>query len=410
MQKSDQPPIGRNLYIDGMRSLLTVFLLVTLVSVKAQKNLHEKAIVVDTHNDVISTAILKGLSIETDLSGRTHSDLDRFRKGGIDLQVFSIFCDERYGKGTAFNFALREMDSLDAIVARNPGKIMAVNSVADLRKAVRTHRIGAMKGVEGGHMIEDNLLYLDSLYHRGARYMTLTWNNSTSWASSAWDETFLDQGKPTPITQKGLNDFGRQVVHRMNELGMLVDLSHVGKQTFFDALQASSKPVLVSHSCAYALCPVPRNMTDEQFIALGKNGGVVHLNFYSGFLDSGFVRRQALFQTHHQTEVDSLKKLSLPQYEIDEWLAKKYPEEAETLRPSMNILLDHLDHIVKLIGVDHVGLGSDFDGIDSSPQDLDGVEDMPNITSALIVRGYSKKDIRKILGGNFIRLLKANEK
>jgi len=389
---------------------LLPFLLLCCLASQAQKNLHEKAIVVDTHNDVLSTATMKGLNFEEDLRGKTHSDIDRFRKGGIDLQVFSIFCNERYGKGAAFNRALQEIDSLDAIVARNPDRIMLVNSVADLRTAVRKKKVGAMKGVEGGHMIEDSMLYLDSLYKRGARYLTLTWNNSTSWASSAWDETYFDQGKPTPIKQKGLNDFGKQIVRHMNELGMLVDLAHVGKQTFFDALQTTTKPVLVSHSCVYAICPVPRNLTDEQIIALGKNGGVIHLNFYSGFLDSSFNRRREAFQASHRNEIDSLKATHMPDYDIDEWIARKHPEEAEHLRPSMNLLLDHLDHIVKLIGVDHVGLGSDFDGIDSSPLDLDGVEDMPNITSALIVRGYSKKDIRKILGGNFVRLLKANER
>ena len=389
---------------------LLPFLLLCCLASQAQKNLHEKAIVVDTHNDVLSTATMKGLNFEEDLRGKTHSDIDRFRKGGIDLQVFSIFCNERYGKGAAFNRALQEIDSLDAIVARNPDRIMLVNSVADLRTAVRKKKVGAMKGVEGGHMIEDSMLYLDSLYKRGARYLTLTWNNSTSWASSAWDETYFDQGKPTPIKQKGLNDFGKQIVRHMNELGMLVDLAHVGKQTFFDALQTTTKPVLVSHSCVYAICPVPRNLTDEQIIALGKNGGVIHLNFYSGFLDSSFNRRREAFQASHRNEIDSLKATHMPDYDIDEWIARKHPEEAEHLRPSMNLLLDHLDHIVKLIGVDHVGLCSDFDGIDSSPLDLDGVEDMPNITSALIVRGYSKKDIRKILGGNFIRLLKANER
>ena len=372
----------------------------------AQKNLHENAIVVDTHNDVLSSVTLRGLNIEDDLTGKSHSDLARFRKGGIDIQVFSIFCDENYGAGTAFNYALREIDSLDAIVARNPDKMMLVNDITELKKAVRQHKLGAIKGVEGGHMIEDNMNYLDSLFKRGARYMTLTWNNSTSWASSAWDETNMDLGKPVKISKKGLNDFGKQVVTRMNQLGMLVDLSHVGIQTFYDALAVTKKPVIVSHSCAYALCPVPRNLKDDQIKAIGKNGGVIHLNFYSGFLDSTYNRKQAAFMQRHQEVLDSLKPLKWPEYEIAGFLAKKYPAEVDSLRPSMNILLDHLDHIVKLIGVDHVGLGSDFDGIESAPQDLDGVEDMPIITSALIVRGYSNADIKKILGGNFLRIFK----
>lgn len=388
----------------------TMVLLAWSLTLPAQKNLHEKSIVVDTHNDVLSSATLKGLNIEEDLSGKTHSDLERFRRGGIDIQIFSIFCDERFGKGTAFAHALREIDSLDAIVARNPRKMMLVNSPADLRMAVRKKKLGAMKGVEGGHMIEDKMEYLDSLYNRGARYLTLTWNNSTSWASSAWDETYYDRQQPTPIEKKGLNDFGKQVVQRMNELGMMIDLSHVGEQTFNDAIAISTKPVIVSHSCVYALCPVPRNLKDEQIRAIGKNGGVIFLNFYAGFLDSTYNRNKADFINKHQPIVDSLLQQKMPDYEIDGYLSNRFPEEAEALRPSMNVLLDHLDYIVRMIGVDHVGLGSDFDGIELAPQDLDGVEDMPNITSALLVRGYSRQNIKKILGGNFIRVFKAVSK
>jgi membrane dipeptidase len=394
------------------RSFLLVLLAGCIIPSKliAQKNLHEKSIVVDTHNDVLSSATLKGLNIEEDLSGKTHSDLARFRRGGIDIQIFSIFCDERFGAGTAFNHALREIDSLDAIAARNPDKMMLVNSFQDLRQAVRQKKLGAMKGVEGGHMIEDKMEYLDSLYKRGARYLTLTWNNSTSWASSAWDETYLDNQQPSNIEKKGLNDFGKQVVRRMNELGMMVDLSHVGEQSFYDAISASTKPVIASHSCVHAICPLPRNLKDDQIKAIGKNGGVIFLNFYAGFLDSSYNGNKAAFINRHKDVIDSLVQQKLPDYEIDGYLTARFPEEAEALRPSMNILLDHLDYIVRMIGVDHVGLGSDFDGIELAPQDLDGVEDMPNITSALLVRGYSKKDIRKILGGNFIRVFKAVSK
>jgi membrane dipeptidase len=399
------------LYISFLRFLFTCAVLSTCsFSLSAQKNLHEKSIVIDTHNDVLSSATLKGLNIEEDLSGKTHSDLERFRRGGIDIQIFSIFCDERFGKGTAFAHALREIDSLDAIVARNPGKMMLVNSPADLRMAVRKKKLGAMKGVEGGHMIEDKMEYLDSLYKRGARYLTLTWNNSTSWASSAWDETYYDRQQPTNIEKKGLNDFGRQVVRRMNELGMMIDLSHVGEQTFNDAIATSTRPVIVSHSCVYALCPVPRNLRDDQIRAIGKNGGVIFLNFYAGFLDSSYNRNKAGFLSKHQFIVDSLLQQKLAADEIDSYLSKRFPEEAEALRPSMNVLLDHLDYVVRMIGVEHVGIGSDFDGIELAPQDLDGVEDMPNITSALLVRGYSRQDIKKILGGNFIRVFKAVSK
>ncbi|MFL5772650.1 MAG: dipeptidase, partial [Flavisolibacter sp.] len=283
---------------------------------------------------------------------------------------------------------------------RNSGILVKVSNPSQLHFAVRKKKIGCMMGVEGGHMIEDQLSFLDSFYKRGVRYMTLTWNNSTSWATSAADET----AKKDSLPHKGLTDLGKQVVQRMNELGMLVDLSHVGVQTFWDAIQTSTKPVIASHSNAYSLCPVPRNLRDDQILAIGKNGGVIHLNFYSGFVDSNYNKRKNLFLQSHQSEVDSLKSAGLASYEREEWISRKYPTEAQALRPPLSMLLDHLDYIVKLIGVDHVGLGSDFDGIESAPAGLDDVRSFPLITKELLQRGYSKKDIKKILGGNFIRV------
>lgn len=365
--------------------------------------LHEKAVVVDTHNDVLSTVTLQGLNIENDLTGKAHSDIARFRKGGIDVQVFSIFCDERYGKGSAFAYANREIDSLYAIVNRNPEKMMLVTTPAEFQQAIGSKKIGAMMGVEGGHMIEDDLANLEALYKRGARYLTLTWNNSTSWASSGKDEAL----HTVPNTANGLNDFGRSVVRRMNELGMMVDLSHVGEQTFADAISISTKPVIASHSDAYTLCPHFRTLKDNQIRAIGKNGGVIFVNFYSGFIDSTYQRRLADFLSTHHTETDSLKNLKWADYEINDWIAKKYPA-SQQLRPPLSMLLDHIDYIVKLTSVNNVGLGSDFDGIESAPQGLDDVSSMPIITKALRDRGYSKKEVRKILGGNFVRVFNAN--
>ncbi|MEY3945675.1 MAG: hypothetical protein RJB03_381 [Bacteroidota bacterium] len=392
-----------------MKKILFAFFTLALFSSPAfsqsYKKLHEKAIVIDTHNDFISTGIEKGKSFDQNLKGITHSDLNRMKEGGIDVQVFSIFCDENYGKGTAYAFANREIDTLYATVARNPNRMMIVRNSKELQTAVSTGKLGAMMGVEGGHMIEDEISNLEKLHARGARYMTLTWNNSTSWASSAADERVKkDLGHPY-----GLNALGEQIVKRMNELGMIVDISHVGERTFYDAIRISTKPVIASHSCAYALCPVPRNLTDEQIKAVGKNGGVIQLNFYSGFVDSSFRDKNNAFIRKHQQEKDSLLKSNPSDFYANLYLHEKYKDEIDGVRPSLTLLIDHLDHIVKLIGVNHVGLGSDFDGINSSPRELNDVTNMPLITEELMKRGYSKKDIFKILGGNFIRVLKANE-
>ena len=387
---------------------LLILLVTTGPAANAQHylKLHDKAILIDTHNDVLTTATLKGLDIGTDLTGKTHSDLGRFRKGGVDVQVFSIFCDDHYGVGSAFREANLEIDSLYAIAGRNPDKMQIVTDAAGLEQAVKHHKLAAMMGVEGGHMIEDSIAYLDSFYRRGVRYMTLTWNNSTPWATSAKDET----SKAFTVTPYGLTDRGKAIVRRMNELGMLVDLSHVGEQTFWDAIHTVNKPVICSHSSVYALCPVFRNLTDEQIKAVGENGGVIQVNFYSGFLDGNYVPRMGRFLLRHKPEMDSMAAAKAPDYAINEYLAKKYPQEADSLRAPLSLLMDHIDHIVRLIGPDHVGLGSDFDGIESPPQQLDDVSTYPLITRELLKRGYKEADILKILGGNFIRVLKANER
>lgn len=376
-----------------------LFFSAVLFSQPAMK-LHQNSIVVDTHNDILSIIAEKGYDLGADLKDITHTDLSRLRKGGIDIQIFSIFCDERFGKGTAFKYAIREMDSLQRAAIRNPSRIMLVRNEAQLKRAMQAGLMAGLTGVEGGHMIEDNLDYLDSIFNRGARYMTLTWNNSTSWASSAADET---SGK-LPFGTKGLTEFGKQVVRKMNQLGMMVDISHVGEQTFYDVIRTTTKPVIASHSSVYSLCPHPRNLKDDQIKAIGKNGGVVFINFYSGFIDSSYMRRKNLVMQNHKKEVDSLVALKWPMYQVEDLFFKKYPSETQSLRPPLSKLVDHFDYIVKLIGVDHVGLGSDFDGIESAPQGLNGVEDFPKITEALMLRGYSKTSIKKILGGNFIRV------
>lgn len=387
-----------------IRILLVILIgsLTTSLYSQRYKRIHEKAVVIDTHNDFPSASIEKKVSFDQDLLGITHSDLARMRTGGVDVQIFSIFCGPEQQQPYAF--ANREIDSVYEWARRAPIRMTIVKTPAELKRAVKEKRLAAMIGVEGGHMIEDKIENLDNLFVRGARYMTLTWNNSTSWATSAADETTKKD-----LQQKGLTDLGKKIVLRMNELGMIVDVSHVGERTFWDAINTTTKPVIASHSNAWALCPHRRNLTDDQIKAIAKNGGVIHLNFYAGFIDSTYEKKAQSFSKIHQAEIDSLiAGGSQPDY-AGMMVMEKYKDEVISFRPPLSMLLDHLDYLVKLVGVDHVGFGSDFDGIEAPPRELIGVQDFPLITKGLLERGYNKKEIRKILGGNFIRVFKANQ-
>lgn len=385
-----------------MKYAISILFLVTAFNATAQ-NKPFSYLLIDTHNDVLTQSVGKGFAIDQNLIGKSHSDLARWKQGGVNGQLFSIWCDG--DKKNPYAFANIQMDTLYEVIKRNPDKIALVHNTQEMKQAIRQHKLAAMFGVEGGHMMEDNLNNLDSFYKRGTRYMTLTWNNSTAWATSARDETL----KADSLQHKGLTDFGKQVVERMNHLGMMVDLSHVGEQTFYDAIATTTKPVIVSHSCVYNLCPVFRNLKDEQIKAVAKNGGVIHLNFYSGFLDSNFSKRKEAFVLQHKAERDSMVATGKEIFFADDWLFEKYKDDVKGLRASLSSLIDHLDYIVKMAGINHVGLGSDFDGIESPPQQLDDVTTYPIITKALLERGYSKKDIKKIMGENFLRVLKANE-
>jgi membrane dipeptidase len=362
------------------------------------KSLHQQAIVVDTHGDILFNQIKSGIDIGK-LQTSGNFDLVRAKQGGLDVQVFSIWCDEKGG----YAVANQEIDSLYALIKRYPNKIALVKSASELEKAVKEKKLAAMVGVEGGHMIENSLEKLENLAKRGMIYLTLTWNNSTPWASSAAEET---SGK-VKKEDAGLNEFGKNVVHKLNELGVLVDLSHVGMRTFFDAIKESNKPVLVSHSCAYALNPVPRNLSDEQIKAVGKNGGLISINFYAGFLDSTFSSKQKVFFAKYDAELKTLSAKYGRSNAIDTLIAL-HPADAEATKPSIDKLIDHVDYIVKMIGVDHVGFGADFDGAESFPIGMNSVADYPKITSALVRRGYKPDEITKMLGGNFLRVLKAN--
>lgn len=360
---------------------------------------HKKAIVADTHGDILTEQIKSGIDVGTRQKG-SNFDLVRAREGGLDVQVFSVWSDYTGG----FALANRQIDSLDALIRRHPDMIAKVRTATELRSAVKQGKMAALFGVEGGHMIENKLENLDSLAKRGMTYMTLTWNNSTPWSSSAYEETF----KKDSLKQIGLSDLGIKIIKRMNDLGVIVDLSHVGETTFYDAIRASSKPVMASHSSAYVFHAHQRNLKDDQIRAIAKTGGVIFVNFYSDFLDSSYRGKLESFNTRHKAELIELTAKLGVRSKAEEEINRKYNQEIDDMKAPLSLLIDHIDHMVKLVGADHVGFGADYDGAESFPKGLEDVSKYPIITEELFKRGYSKKDVKKVLGENFIRLLKAN--
>jgi membrane dipeptidase len=377
-----------------------------LASTQTRDDIHFNSILVDTHNDILSSSVLDGLDIAHRLT-TGHSDLVRWKEGGLDVQFFSVWTGERArNKEGFYKDANQEIDSLDAIVSRNNDKIILAKTYEEVLKGIKQKKLVALIGVEGGHMIEGDLDKLNALYKRGMSYMTLTWNNSNGWATSARDET---QHGDT-LQHKGLTEFGRQVIRRMNELGILVDLSHTGVQTFYDALAVTTKPVLLSHSSVYSICPVFRNVNDEQIKAVAKNGGVICINFNAGFVGKEFSEKESYLEQNSKQLEDSLKAVYPDSVMVHRKLEETIAAKLDPYRPSLSQLIDHIDYIVKLAGDDYVGIGSDFDGVSSLPMMMDDVTKYPLITGELIKRGYTEKSIRKILGGNVLRVMKANMK
>jgi len=368
------------------------------------RKVHFNALFVDTHNDVVQR-VLAG----EDLSRRTahgHSDLPRFIEGGVDVELFSIWAPpEKTGRGY-FEQAVEQMDSIDALARRNPGR-MAMGGTADgIDSLVAAGKFVGLYGVEGGHMIGDDLEKLEYFYARGARYMTLTWNNSTDWATSASDET----NASSPPEHPGLTDFGREVVRKMNDLGMLVDVSHVGEQTFRDVMAVTRKPVIASHSSVWNISKHRRNLKDYQLDAIRDNGGVVFINFAPWFIDSTFGRKEAAMRRKEAHRIDSIQA-GIPGdgFMKDFYSAEVLAADYDPIRPTIDQVLDHFDYVARRIGVDHVGVGSDFDGITVAPAGLRDVTQFPELTRGLLERGYSVEDVEKILGGNFMRVLRAAE-
>lgn len=378
------------------------------VSAKA-RSIHDSAIVVDTHADTPQRFLDENYDIgSSDPKDVGHMSLEKARAGNLGAEFFSIWVEPKTNQG---HYARRTLDLIDSVyeqAERHPDRMMMAFSVEDIERAHKQHKLAALMGIEGGHSIENDIRLLRDFYRLGVRYMTLTWENTNEWADSSTD---LDDHKIEH--HNGLSAFGKQVVLEMNRLGMMVDISHVSDKTFWDAIGTTKAPVIASHSSARALTNHARNMTDEMLRAVAKNGGVVQVNFFSAFVDEQYRKAdQAQEKEADAAVADYIAKRTaagLPVSFVDldrmqrEW-------QARIPRPPFKSLIDHIDHIAKVAGVDHVGLGSDFDGVSGAmPQGMDSAADLPRISQALLDRGYSRDDIHKILGGNLLRVFRQVE-
>jgi len=363
-------------------------------------DLHRDAIVVDGHADTISRFLDDGEDLGSE-TGKGHLDLPRMFRGGLDAQFMSCWVEPKYvQRKEAAKRALRMIDAVKQWAATYPDRLAIARTAAEVRRAVAQKKVCGILCIEGGHAIEDDLGLLRSFFELGVRYMTLTWNNSLGWAEAARD----------PGKVKGLTDFGRSVVREMNRLGMLVDLSHVSENTFWDAIAVADTPVIASHSCARALCDHVRNLRDAQLKALAKNGGVVGVNFYSGFLSQTFYdRKKKADASDDEERAQAREKHQDDPAAMDRALkeiSRRYDaSEAAMARPPLDLLVDHIEHIARVAGIDYVGLGSDFDGVTALPEGVNDCSELPNLTRRLLERGFSPSDVRKVLGENFLRVM-----
>jgi membrane dipeptidase len=370
---------------------------------------YREAIVVDTHDDMPTRMLDDGYDPDVvhpaGFSSPTqgHTDLPRLLSSGITAEFLSAWVDAPFARTTpdsSFERAVRYTDSIHAFVARHPDRLIFATTAADVVRAKRQGKVAVFIGVEGGHAIEGSLDNLRDLHRRGARYLTLTWNNGNAWAGSSIGVNGTRTG--------GLTDFGKEVVREMNRLGMFVDISHVSDSTFWDAVATSTLPVIASHSSARAVNDHPRNLTDDQLRAVAKSGGVVNVNFFSRFLDPKY--RLAIEAMEKQLAADRVRLAStgVAPAIVDSGIARRRRTLAAGLPATpLSVLIDHFDHIAKVAGVDHVGIGSDFDGVSALPQQMADVTDLPRIAQALLDRGYSETDVKKILGGNMMRVMGA---
>jgi membrane dipeptidase len=368
--------------------------------------IHRRAISIDMHADTTQRMVDEHLDINQRLADG-QLDAVRMKEGGLDAQFFSIWVEPQlYGLGGegAMKRADDQINAVRSMVEKHSDTWELALSAADIRRIVGEGKLAALMGLEGGYAIDERLENVERYYKMGVRYMSGAWSVSTSWAGSSGDEV----GRT-----RGLNDFGKSVIREMNRLGMMVDVSHVSDPTFWDIVNTSMKPVIATHSNCRAIANVPRNLTDDMIRALAKTGGVVCVLFYPEFLEPGWSEKKKKVDAQIAAEVQkandeeqgniALKKIARDRVRLKEY-AKRLPPV------TVARLVDHIDHIVKLVGIDHVGLGSDFDGIQATPADLSSVADLPNVTKELLRRGYSEEDIDKILGGNMLRVMEEVEK
>ncbi len=364
--------------------------------------IHRSAIVIDGHNDLICKIRLKGPSAVDTVDLMTdqpefQTDIPRLISGGVGAQFWAATGwagkqpDNRSGQSICFE----EIDLVHKIAEKYPSVLEVAHSADDIIRIRKAGKIASLIGVEGGNAIENSLDNLASFYRAGARYMTLTWAETLDWADSATDKA----------RHGGLTDFGEKVVLEMNRLGILVDISHVSAATMRDVIRVSEAPVIASHSSVFALAPVPRNVPDDVLESIAKNGGIVMVNFYPGFLTREGAKDDHLFWEYYlRLKSDT----GIGEIELNK-LLDKFMEDHPVPACSVESVADHIDHIVKIAGIDHAGLGSDFDGISCAPEYLKDVSYFPYITQVLLNRGYKKEDIHKILGGNFLRVFRMAE-
>jgi membrane dipeptidase len=360
-------------------------------------------VIVDLHDDTTQMILDEGYNLaEKHDFGQV--DIPRMRAGHVSGVFFSIWTDpDRYTPTESIRRALEQIDAVRREVARHPMDLTSAATADEIVAAQKRGRIAILMGLEGGQAIDSDLAILRTYFALGVRYMTLTHTNNTPWADSS----------AKPPEHNGLTDFGKQVVREMNRLGMMVDISHVSDKTFYDALETSSAPVIASHSSARALAGAPRNMTDDMLRALAAKGGVVHINYFEGFLDDDFAKRQALLKDEEKQQDasdDAAPKFG-DRSQNGPAVRKINAMRLEKLgRIPLSKLLDHFEHAVKVAGVDHVGLGSDFDGVDDMlPEGIEDISKIPNLVRGLMERGFSDDDILKILGGNTLRVMRQVE-